>query len=259
MIKIQRVPEPSILRQKSADWTNELCEARRQYYENLGKFERGELSGKPTYPRASKSRYAHQEIKTSLKAMFGAKCAYCESEITPVSYPHVEHFRPQSIYPKLAYDWDNLLLACEVCNSGKKSDQFPLEDGRQPQEDKNSPCSLDNSDDNALVNPCVDNPEDFFRFEDEWIICLNDRARKTRDVCGLNREDLRDKRKIELTKMVAIAKAFMYFKQNGIKRECREFAYRIRPFIEVSTPYSMMIRTKLVSMGIDLEEILSLP
>jgi len=44
---------------------------------------------------------------------------YCESKINHVSYPNVEHIAPKSKYPEKTYEWENLGLACQVCNTCK--------------------------------------------------------------------------------------------------------------------------------------------
>lgn len=85
------------------------------------------------------------------------KCAYCECFIT--NYGDVEHFRPKSVvqeiknegqerenlnnvverrfknacergYWWLAYDWNNYLLSCSLCNQPWKRALFPVENGR---------------------------------------------------------------------------------------------------------------------------------
>lgn len=52
------------------------------------------------------------------------KCAYCESDITTVSYGDVEHYRPKSVYWWLAYVYDNYLASCAICNQRFKGAQF---------------------------------------------------------------------------------------------------------------------------------------
>lgn len=52
------------------------------------------------------------------------KCAYCESPIDAERSASVEHFRPKSLFPSLAYDWANYFLGCGGCN-GAKSDKWP--------------------------------------------------------------------------------------------------------------------------------------
>lgn len=52
------------------------------------------------------------------------KCAYCESDITTVSYGDVEHYRPKSVYWWLAYVYDNYLASCAICNQRFKGAKF---------------------------------------------------------------------------------------------------------------------------------------
>ena len=63
------------------------------------------------------------EMRRVLAAMAPgvSHCMYCEtSEATPI-----DHFRPKVRYPRLAFRWENLLLACSTCNSNYKRDEFP--------------------------------------------------------------------------------------------------------------------------------------
>ena len=85
------------------------------------------------------SIYAHAAVKTTLREAQRDKCAYCET-LNPTSHDVVEHFRPKNgwrqrrgdplRYPEyfwLAYDWENLLFACDRCNdAGHKQNLFPL-------------------------------------------------------------------------------------------------------------------------------------
>lgn len=54
------------------------------------------------------------------------KCAYCEAPLKTVAYGDVEHYRPKSIYWWLAYNYENYLAACTLCNQAFKKDNFPL-------------------------------------------------------------------------------------------------------------------------------------
>jgi len=51
-------------------------------------------------------------------------CAYCEGEINASRAGQVEHYKPKSLFPSLAYEWDNYFLSCAGCN-GAKSDKWP--------------------------------------------------------------------------------------------------------------------------------------
>ena len=58
-------------------------------------------------------------------AITGRVCAYCGS-LASDNRGDVEHYRPQSIYPWLTYEFTNYLIGCRVCNTSRKSKQFPL-------------------------------------------------------------------------------------------------------------------------------------
>ncbi len=95
---------------------------------------RAELIAKKKYPNkhtvsdfsvslnAYNQRYKERDVKTSLKAIYHNKCAFCEQRVEEWQ---VEHFRPKSIYYWLAYSWDNLLYCCSTCNRNK-SNTFPI-------------------------------------------------------------------------------------------------------------------------------------
>jgi uncharacterized protein (TIGR02646 family) len=63
----------------------------------------------------------HKEV---LAAMSAHKCVYCEGPINAVRGSHVEHFKPKSLFPLLAYEWTNYFLGCPGCN-GAKGDKWP--------------------------------------------------------------------------------------------------------------------------------------
>lgn len=63
--------------------------------------------------------------KEPIAKISGWQCAYCECTINSERVGQVEHFKPKSLFPLSAYDWDNYLLACGGCN-GPKSNNWPL-------------------------------------------------------------------------------------------------------------------------------------
>ena len=64
------------------------------------------------------------QSKDLVSDMSNDKCAYCETPINARRSEQVEHFKPKSIFPTGAYDWDNYFIACNGCN-GAKSDKWP--------------------------------------------------------------------------------------------------------------------------------------
>jgi uncharacterized protein (TIGR02646 family) len=134
--------------------------------------------------------YADPTVKKALIKLFHGKCAYCESKFLHVYPGDVEHFRPGRIaeaqarsfgYYWLGADWENLLLSCRNCNqklgheiagsSDKivmgKMDQFPIKAGQVHVDSHvDHPKRIAEEDKyRLLVDPCKDNPEEFFEFE----------------------------------------------------------------------------------------------
>lgn len=86
------------------------------------------------------------DIWTQLNAMQGARCAYCETPLSPDNR-HIEHFRQRSRYPQGTFDWDNLFGSCN--RSGTCGDH----------KDK---CGFYEPSD--LLKPDVDEPDDYLVF-----------------------------------------------------------------------------------------------
>jgi uncharacterized protein (TIGR02646 family) len=95
--------------------------------------------------------------KRWLKREAFGKCAYCEAPTDTVAHGDVEHFRPKATYWWLAYCWDNLLFACQICNQSHKRLQFPVAGRRMREWELESadleaiagslaPCPLDGDD-----------------------------------------------------------------------------------------------------------------
>ena len=178
MIAVTRSTKPAILQRKEQDWLAALNRAVTK-----------------TEKEIAVNKYHHAQVKVALTTMFHGKCAYCESKIKHVSYPHIEHYHPKSKFPDLTFAWGNLLLACGVCNSAEyKGDRFPEANESGP-----------------YINPCTDNPEDHFQFVYDPIAKLasvygkTKRGETTEIELGLNRPDLRTHRSLQVTRLAFIA------------------------------------------------------
>jgi uncharacterized protein (TIGR02646 family) len=62
---------------------------------------------------------AKRLIREALLSMTRGKCIYCESILELTSRAHVEHYHAKTLRPEIAFDWTNLLPACEICNDSK--------------------------------------------------------------------------------------------------------------------------------------------
>lgn len=93
--------------------------------------------------KADKSRVWDKEyIKDALLKMTNNKCAYSEAPLNKHgTYMEVEHFRCKEKYPNQVVEWGNLLPACKTCNTTKGE--------------------WDVEKDGDIVNPLVDNPQDY--------------------------------------------------------------------------------------------------
>lgn len=194
MIPITRTTEPPSLAKNKAVWLCELQQAIADY--NLTSTEEARKKAKEEITK-KQSKYRNKEIKKTLTVMQHGKCAYCESQIMTIGYGCIEHFRPKSKFPNLCFDWDNLLLACDLCNStAHKGAKFPTA-----------------AQGGSYVNPCIDNPNDFFKFVYDPTTKLasvipidnNIRAVITEKDLGLNRPILLKHRSQIIRKMVFVA------------------------------------------------------
>lgn len=81
-------------------------------------------------------------IKDALLKMTNNKCAYSEAPLnTNGNYWHIEHFRCKKNYEDEVVKWGNLLPSCPTCNDAKGE--------------------WDVEKDGDIVNPLVDNPQDY--------------------------------------------------------------------------------------------------
>jgi uncharacterized protein (TIGR02646 family) len=87
------------------------------------------------------------DLKPELEKLSSGKCWYTEAR-DKVSFWHVDHFRPKSVYPWLAFTWTNLRL-CGGMPNVQKLNEFPLLDDAtratvaKPSTDHEIPLLLD--------------------------------------------------------------------------------------------------------------------
>jgi uncharacterized protein (TIGR02646 family) len=164
-----------------------------------------------------KDIYGDDEVKTLLKTLQNHKCCFCEAKITHISHGDIEHFRPKASYQQdedtrltypgyywLAYDWDNLYLACEKCNGRpNKGTYFPLEN---PGNRADSLIRNIDNEDPSFIDPVKDNPEEHIGFIGPDPIPVNnsERGKKTITYLGLDREELVEHRRPQLNRLKAL-------------------------------------------------------
>ena len=124
------------------------------------------------------SIYRAKDVKRQLRNDQHGKCAYCERYLNG-DYGAVEHYRPVKAYQQcqgsplqspgyywLCYDWKNLLLSCDTCNSSYKRNLFPLADERErniaeERIDKEIPL---------IINPVYDDPGTYIEYR-QYEVC----------------------------------------------------------------------------------------
>ena len=193
MIHLDKPNEtPPVLLNRGTARTQRDCEA---YAENPAAYGSGEL--KLTFIDRI---YGSTEVREVLGRLQYNKCCYCERKTSG----RIDHFRPKGAirqskgsnrvhpgYYWLAYQWDNLLLACEDCNL-KKSDCFPLEDPGQRARNH-----LDHLDREAplLLNPYEEaDPGEHLTFDGSACHPRTAMGRETVTLLELNRPILQDER-----------------------------------------------------------------
>ena len=123
-----------------------------------------------------------------------------------IAHGDVEHYRPkggvrqndpdaleQPGYFWLAYVWENLFFACQLCNQSFKKNLFPLAD---PTTRARNHLDDLTAEEPMLIHPADEEPGAFIAFREEMAFPINDhpRARTTIEVLGLNREALAEMR-----------------------------------------------------------------
>ena len=83
--------------------------------------------GRPNWKRLGSGQ--KRQLKDALIKEQGAVCCYCGKRIGPDD-SHIEHYRPRTSFPKLQFEYDNLLCSCQselqkteprICGNAKGS------------------------------------------------------------------------------------------------------------------------------------------
>lgn len=204
------------------DWEHELLMEYRRV--RLNEIEKISFTGKS-------SRW--KNAKDNLLLESNEKCAYCECYFRTVAYGDVEHYRPKSRYWWLAYSYHNYSASCQLCNQKYKKAKFPKVNANgysPPIVRRNSTdayllriagqFTVDPLNDSGLLlqdfinnhvserplslDPYIDDPSLFFSYNNndqtreveirELNNSVEDIAKSSIDLFGLNRKELRDLR-----------------------------------------------------------------
>jgi uncharacterized protein (TIGR02646 family) len=194
--------------------------------------------------------------RPALTGLFNGKCAYCETG-SSAGVLDIEHFRPKQgaldldgrkidhlHYAWLAYDWDNLHLACAACNrmrrtkdgiSGKGS-RFPVDGSRAGLLADVGDCRR--LEQGTMLDPCFDNPAEHLVFEKSGQCkALTPRGALTIGLANLNRRELVAARKAA---MAAVSRSFDPFRYLGGRESqpLSAFASTIAELVDNRAPYA---------------------
>lgn len=197
MIRTIRVKEPALFK------SNEIKE-----YKNI-------LSAHFSQPvkQRSQSKFPINNLQNKLKSILpdllkktNNKCAYCESELN-LSSATIDHFRPHYVaadrngkissehYWWLTFNWNNLIPACQECNTTKKN-YFPTYRQRATVRYSGKE-TLYNKEYPVFIDPDFENPETYFYYDRKGnILTETERGQITIDLLGLNRTELVRSRKL---------------------------------------------------------------
>jgi HNH endonuclease len=138
--------------------------------ETISEYQRLIDAGKEI-PKSISDRYKSSDIKASLWQETKYKCAYCESRIQHIDYGDVEHMQPKINGAWHRFAYENLTIACGVCNTNKHQHL-------------------------GILNPYVDEPSDHLMAEGPMVIRRpgSDSGMITEQRLRLNRPALLERR-----------------------------------------------------------------
>ncbi len=204
MIKISKPAAPAVLQGRGQAKRDSHCA---DYDRSPAEYDAGRRTF--TFDAAL---YGDATVKEALIAAQHGKCCFCEKKIGAEG--DVEHFRPKAGcrqgkrtrlerpgYYWLVYEWDNLLLACPICNQRFKKNFFPLIDPSKRAKNHHSDLVQEEP---LFLNPAEVDPASFIGFRQEvpYAIQGNKHARETINALGTHSENLSEERRDHLKILV---------------------------------------------------------
>ena len=235
MFKIN-FPEPN-----SEVWTRWRNKCRNKTAELIASFRRGEA--------IEIDENLYKAMKTTYYENFHGKCAYCEKKIEKPYESELEHYRPKKEvtyvndkpvtiikngvetkhpgYYWLVYDWENLLISCQICNKPNNNENSKLGKRRRfPLRDNNYAIELGEEahEQELLINPVKEDPRLYLKYDSETghinEIDKSDRGQTCKEIFGLNvRDDLVEGRKDAFDKVLQLLSRFFATRAMNERRE----------------------------------------
>ncbi|MCX6578764.1 MAG: HNH endonuclease [Candidatus Aminicenantes bacterium] len=183
------------------------------------------------------------DIKEYLWQWHDGKCCYCERKRDKREFD-VEHFRPKAGisdenghpgYWWLAYEWENLFLACKSCNQEIKKTQFPLLGGSKRAFTGEDDLKLEKP---VLINPVDEDPEKFIGFvwqevNENLVIAVGldkeGRGHKTAfELTAINKEEVKEERTGLIDRFQTIVGTIILAKYTNNQELKNEFLNKIK-------------------------------
>jgi uncharacterized protein (TIGR02646 family) len=238
MLRLNRPPSPNVF--ASAELAHERKYARDFFARKM--------------PSRSQERFKWDRVirllrqtDAQLLKISNGKCAYCESTVAVREDFNLEMFRPKAgaisregdVAPNhywwLAFEWSNLLPACQACNVAKAS-RFPTMAPRARAEATGNALADEQP---LLLDPCLDDPSSHLVFDEQGLVSSpTERGRVTIEVVALNREPLVEARRQEITLLrttFALLRTGGNAKQRSVN--ATEFLKRSANILDVKQPY----------------------
>jgi uncharacterized protein (TIGR02646 family) len=220
---------PKILTTKGADQTKKDCD---------------DYDAKRKLSKSKRSIYASTAVKQTLVRAHYSKCCYCEQKFTASRDLAVEHFRPKSGvkqtrgqkemkpgYYWLAYDWNNLLLSCDECNSTYKDTLFPVATKYRAR----SHHGNINRERPLFVHPVLQDPRDHIRFHDDEPFHITEIGRVTIEEIGLRRSGLREAKLKLIKRLRFYCKVIIEAEKHPRSRRLQRLATGAKEFLREAT------------------------
>jgi uncharacterized protein (TIGR02646 family) len=122
-----------------------------------------------------------QRLKPYLSKVMDGKCWYCETKDAR-SDNAVDHFRPKSLYWRLALQYNNFRFSCTYCNSRRLDSEYGTEGGKQDnfpllaEEDRaHSPNHPIGREGPVLLDPCNYGDPQLIWFDETGLPSVNPR------------------------------------------------------------------------------------
>lgn len=237
-------------------WKNWRIRCQEKQTELIATVQRGEK------PRIDDRLYKEQKsIYISKDGPFANKCAYCETSLH-AQHGDLDHFRPKADlrnedgspvmieedgrqtlhqgYYWLAYDWRNLLPACQKCNQpskdrGGKRSYFPIEGDRAF-----SPSHELEAEKPLLIHPVLEDPAEHLAVDIDsgQIISLTKRGKACIRIFGLDNDILQGER------LEAIRKTRVAYQQAKSQSK-RHFSRVVKQLMSSREEYALACRTQV--------------